>query len=255
MPYIGGKSQAGVYQRIINLIPPHTTYIEPFVGGGAILRLKRPAGRNIAIDLDRRALDALPPGVERHCVNGIGFLASFKCRGGEFVYCDPPYLLSTRGGRRYYRHEMTDADHRYLLEVLQRLPCPVLLSGYPSEMYSEALRGWNCDTFDVMTRGHSWRTECLWFNYPRPAELHDYANVGADRRERWNIERRRRRWTARLERMAPLDRAALFSALVDVMGRLELEAPESASAAPSKAAGPVSSLCATKCARDSARTV
>jgi site-specific DNA-adenine methylase len=43
MPYIGGKSQAGVYQRIINLIPPHRVYVEPFLGGGAILRLKSPA--------------------------------------------------------------------------------------------------------------------------------------------------------------------------------------------------------------------
>lgn len=43
MPYLGGKSQAGTYQRIINLIPPHDVYIEPFLGGGAIARLKRPA--------------------------------------------------------------------------------------------------------------------------------------------------------------------------------------------------------------------
>ena len=57
MTYPGGKSGAGVYQRIINLIPPHRVYIEPFLGGAAILRHKRPADVSIAIDADARALD------------------------------------------------------------------------------------------------------------------------------------------------------------------------------------------------------
>ena len=42
MGYPGGKAGAGVYQTIINLMPPHDVYIEPFLGGGAVMRLKRP---------------------------------------------------------------------------------------------------------------------------------------------------------------------------------------------------------------------
>jgi hypothetical protein len=45
MVYAGGKNGAGVYQTIINLMPPHDVYIEPFLGGGAIMRQKRPAVR------------------------------------------------------------------------------------------------------------------------------------------------------------------------------------------------------------------
>jgi DNA adenine methylase len=52
VPYPGGKNGAGVFQTIINLIPPHQVYIEPFLGGGAILRLKRPAALSIGLDLD-----------------------------------------------------------------------------------------------------------------------------------------------------------------------------------------------------------
>jgi site-specific DNA-adenine methylase len=52
MSYPGGKNGAGVYQTLINHMPPHTTYIEPFLGSGAIMRLKRPARVNIGIDLD-----------------------------------------------------------------------------------------------------------------------------------------------------------------------------------------------------------
>ena len=42
MRYPGGKGGAGVYQTIINNIPPHDTYIEThlgsFAGEGEILR-------------------------------------------------------------------------------------------------------------------------------------------------------------------------------------------------------------------------
>jgi DNA adenine methylase len=50
--YPGGKNGAGVAQRIVNLAPPHHTYIEPFLGSGAVMRLKRPARLNIGVDLD-----------------------------------------------------------------------------------------------------------------------------------------------------------------------------------------------------------
>lgn len=32
--YPGGKNVNGAYQKIINEIPPHMIYYEPFVGGG-----------------------------------------------------------------------------------------------------------------------------------------------------------------------------------------------------------------------------
>jgi len=40
--YFGGKGGAGVAQQIINRMPPHTVYIEPFAGSGAVMRVKRP---------------------------------------------------------------------------------------------------------------------------------------------------------------------------------------------------------------------
>ena len=56
MAYPGGKAGDGVYQRLISLMPPHEVYIEPFLGGGAIMRHKRPTRLNIGIDLDSQVI-------------------------------------------------------------------------------------------------------------------------------------------------------------------------------------------------------
>lgn len=54
MQYPGGKGSS--FQKIINLIPPHAVYIETHLGGGAVMRHKRPAAVNIGIDINREVL-------------------------------------------------------------------------------------------------------------------------------------------------------------------------------------------------------
>jgi DNA adenine methylase len=219
MRYAGGKNAAGTWQRILNQIPPHATYIEPFCGSAAVLRKKRPAERSIAIDLDPRALavlageSSLPPNTLLLEECGIEFLETFAFTGDEFVYCDPPYLPETRVKRRLYDHEMSREQHERLLGVLLRLPCAVMLSGYRSALYARQLRRWRTDCFRVKTRGGTWATECLWMNYPAPAELHDPRFVGANYRQRENLSRQKRRWIARLGRMSAGQRQALLDAI------------------------------------------
>lgn len=48
--YPGGKSGAGIYQRLINLIPPHRVLIIPFAGHCGVVRNIRPAEHTIVID-------------------------------------------------------------------------------------------------------------------------------------------------------------------------------------------------------------
>jgi DNA adenine methylase len=63
-------------------------------------------------------------------------------------YCDPPYLHETRAAPKVYAHEMTDADHRELLDALRQVKGKVILSNYSSRLYDEALAGWNRHPFD-----------------------------------------------------------------------------------------------------------
>jgi len=221
MPYPGGKNGSGVYQQIINQIPPHRVYIEAFLGGGAVLMAKRPAACSIAIDLDDDVIKGWqwrPPGfpLQLECTDALAFLRDYNFTGDEFVYCDPPYVMSSRRQhRRIYRYELSDADHAALLAVLLRLPCPVMISGYHSDLYASVLSAWRTHTFQTRTRGGGMATEWLWMNYPSPVELHDYRYLGADFRERERIKRKKARWAARLAKMPMLERRALLMVLRD----------------------------------------
>ncbi|MGH2478996.1 MAG: DNA adenine methylase, partial [Ktedonobacteraceae bacterium] len=79
------------------------------------------------------------------------------------IYADPPYLLSTRA-RKYYRYEMTDAEHIALLEALCRHRGPVVLSGYAHPLYEESLIGWDRVTTPAVTEHGNTRLEVLWLN-------------------------------------------------------------------------------------------
>lgn len=241
MPYDGGKSQAGTWQRIVTLIPEHREFVELFAGSAAIARLKRPAEKTVLVEKSARQAEILRLEFAGRAtvVQGDGITLAQYLDDPEIVeYADPPYVLSTRGGRKYYEHEMPDPEHLRLLRALLVTKCKVILSGYESALYDAAgfslkpEAPWSCDTFEVMTRGHTWRTECLWFNFPRPTVPHDASNAGDGFRERWRIEKRRRRLKKKFEAMPPLERASIFAVLAETMA--------ASSDATSGAAGPIS---------------
>lgn len=86
------------------------------------------------------------------------------------IYADPPYLLHTRN-RRQYRCEMTDTDHLELLEVLKAHQGPVILSGYESQLYNDALKSWARDEMSAQTQTATKRREVIWMNFDPPSQL------------------------------------------------------------------------------------
>jgi DNA adenine methylase len=54
IPYIGSKRRLASY--ISDLLPPHTTYVEPFFGGGAVFFSKSKSTREVINDIDPRLI-------------------------------------------------------------------------------------------------------------------------------------------------------------------------------------------------------
>jgi DNA adenine methylase len=214
MAYPGSKGQAGVFQRIIGQMPPHDVYVEPFFGSGQIFWRKRPAQASIVIDRvpGCTAEAGATAGVRAICGDAISILPTLGplLASEALIYCDPPYLLQTRQGRRYYEHELADSDHAALLSVLTKVACRVMISGYPSALYAAELRNWRCIEYRTRTRGKTVR-ECLWCNFPEPAELHDWRYAGGSFRERLSFKRLAERWLSRLQRMSPRQRGFLLA--------------------------------------------
>ncbi len=87
-------------------------------------------------------------------------------------YCDPPYVHETRSTTGEYKFEMTQDQHRELLDVLASIEGKFMLSGYPSELYQEweVRHGWKRHDYLIDNKAAAGKvkekkTECLWCNF------------------------------------------------------------------------------------------
>ncbi len=253
-------SKWSIADWIISHMPEHHTYIEPYLGSGAVLFKKRPSPIETVNDLDgmvtnlfqvirerpeelaravaatpfsRREYDATfeqsvpqePIAKARHflvqCWQGHGFRTNgYKVgwkndvQGREkayalsnwyrlpawildaaerlrkvqienrpalevikrhrypnvLIYADPPYVLGTRTGKQY-KCEMTDSDHREMLQALLEHPGPVIISGYENAMYNEILQGWHKENINAQAEHGKSRVETIWVNYSLAQQL------------------------------------------------------------------------------------
>ena len=87
------------------------------------------------------------------------------------IYCDPPYLLETRFGKQY-KQEMTRGQHEELLDMLQKSKAKVLLSGYDSDLYNDALKEWHKEKIWSAARNSGKKKqEVLWMNFEPMQQL------------------------------------------------------------------------------------
>lgn len=78
------------------------------------------------------------------------------------IYADPPYLPTTRT-QQMYAHEMTEAQHIEMLDVLRAHNGPAVLSGYDNDIYNSTLGDWEqfCLVPPKVEKA-AVRTEKLW---------------------------------------------------------------------------------------------
>ncbi len=216
MGYFGSKATSGLCQAIIAMMPPHDTYIETHLGGGAIMKRKPPALHNIGIDLNPKALARFecvyPVQLIEDCAHR--FLADYDYQGSELIYSDPPYLHSTRTSGRRYRFDYKEQDHVELLELLGKLPCQVMLSGYPSALYDDLLAGWRTLEVQVMNQAGV-RTEKLWFNFAVD-RVHWASYAGRNFTHRQQIKRKAASWGRRYQALPQAERLAVLAAMMAV---------------------------------------
>lgn len=267
MRYLGGKWRLAPW--IIENLPPHQVYVEPFGGGGNVLLRKERATVEIYNDLDddlvnlfrvlrtpgpadtlirqleltpfarsewRAAYEPTEEPVERarrlivrsfmghsSCASRIDRTTGFRaCNlaanadpakswvgypdalrlvverfagvaieqlpaeklipqrdgAGVLFYVDPPYVQSTRSQKQTriapsngYRHELDDAGHVTLLEILRAVKGMVVLSGYHSPIYAQHLHGWTVVEREALADGARPRVEVLWINPAAAARM------------------------------------------------------------------------------------
>lgn len=237
MGYLGAKSNSGLFQAIVALMPPHDTYAEIFAGSAVILARKQLAARSIVLDLDPRQVAQLQAGplaqlagVEIRQANALAWLAALDPAGlGRLlIYADPPYLHALRSRGHRYRCEMTDADHEALAAALQRLAAlgvAVIVSGYPSPLYDRLFAGWRTIELQVMTRGGV-RTEKLWFNF-EPGAAHWATFAGRDFTDRQRIKRKAARWARMFGDLPPAERQAVLAAILGAASSPSAQPPAS----------------------------
>lgn len=205
-------------QNIIAMMPPHDTYIETHLGGGAVMKRKPPAVDNIGIDIDPEPLSNFDCSYPVQLVNDCAykFLVQHDFRGTELIYSDPPYLRQTRSSRRKYRFEYTKGDHIALLELLKSLPCHIILSGYPSTLYDDLLGHWHTIQLQAMTRGGP-RTEQLWYNFDIDRR-HWSSYAGRNFTDRQRIKRKAQRWAKKYRALPNVERLAVLAGIMKEEG-------------------------------------
>jgi DNA adenine methylase len=103
-------------------------------------------------------------------VLGFSHLIKHYATPGMLIYADPPYMHESRTAKNAYQHEMTNSDHLVMLSYLKAHDGPVMISGYATPTYTEALHGWRLTEFAMSNhagqgKSKQRRVECLWANF------------------------------------------------------------------------------------------
>lgn len=138
---------------------------------------RRRGGMHEGVSAWLSAVDGLPEAharlrrVEIRCLDAVRFIRRYDHARAHF-YVDPPYVHSTRRTTGEYDHEMSEDDHRDLLDTLAGIAGTFQLSGYRSELYDAAAdrHGWRRleklrPNAASGSRTKQRKLECIWCNY------------------------------------------------------------------------------------------
>jgi DNA adenine methylase len=106
-------------------------------------------------------------GVSLECRPALEVIDDYGREPQVLLYVDPPYLGSTRSSRQYRVEMSAEHEHKEMLARLRECKASVVLSGYRSQMYDDALLDWHrvdLSAFTGQGGNNGRRVECLWSN-------------------------------------------------------------------------------------------
>lgn len=225
--YPGGKSGAGVYQTIINHIPPLRVFMSLFAGNCGVFNNLRSPEWSVINDIDYHVINRweatglwVNGNVRFTSKDAVEFLR-VDLRNSEytrllkhtFIYLDPPYLVSTRKGKKalYNREFLSLEDHNRLLDEVLALPreIKVMISHYECDLYNERLKDWVKVSYKSQTR-RGQVMDTIYMNYTLDGSLHDYSYIGQNFREREKFKRIKTNFFLKLDRMDNLLRNSML---------------------------------------------
>lgn len=218
--YKGSKGGEGVYQRIINLVPPHRIWWEIFAGSAIVTKMIRAAEQSFVTEAEPLQAGRLKKELKDRAVvyNCAGSQKIDEiCSGGvdTFIFADPPYLKETRTYQRdIYKVEWSRDDHWKWIQWCKSRGERIMITHPICDMYMIELKGWNRVTYTYNSR-QGLRDNCIWMNYEKPEELHDYRYCGHNKTERQRIQRKIERELSKLSTLKAIERNAIIQAIVD----------------------------------------
>ncbi len=234
--YSGGKGGSGVYQALINLIPPVDTFISACVGNGGVERHLKLPSHTILNDINPDVYAGWLKTIKipyykgkritpfnlhyKDLVDMLG-LCDVKAEHQQksvLIYFDIPYLLDSRNsGRKMYDYEFTYDDHVEFLRLVNKLQCLVLINHPSHIIYENSLSsaaGWHVTPFESVTSAGTKFKDNAWHNYPAPdTVLQDYRYLGTDYRQRELIKKRLNSLQRKFNGLSKLEQAALLQSL------------------------------------------
>ena len=214
--YIGNKGGQTILPVLANLIPQSKRYFSFFLGGGGLEFSKDFKHLNWVVS-DKALQSQLHASSMAKAVykSYEALVAENKFTSDDFIFCDPPYLFSTRlSQKQYYIHEFNETDHVQFLLTIIALDSKILITHPQCELYDRYLNGWEKLNFGYQTRG-GWFEDCIYVNYDwRNLPLVTYNYLGGNRTTRQQIKRKRQSLVSKFNQLSYHEQQAFLAEIL-----------------------------------------
>jgi site-specific DNA-adenine methylase len=213
--YVGNKGGQGIKEQLFNFVPKSERYFSLFYGMGGFENL--PEFKNVNWIISEKDPELLSLASARYHDTYSDYksiVEKYNFTSADFIFCDPPYLHSTRrNGRAYYKFEWDVYEHKEFLDYISVCGAKVLITHPSCSLYDNCLETWYKHEFRYMSR-QGWFEDCIWTNFmPGYVELHDYNYLGQCRTERQQIKRQRANFVSKFNSLPYHQKIAIFKEL------------------------------------------